>query len=106
MLDSMMTTPTTTEGRRTMATKTGMLAVEADTATASHEHGRRRVQIDFSPAAYARLEAIRERSDSQSNAETVRNALRLFDWFLKQREEGFEVRLVKGDEERAVELLW
>lgn len=95
--------------------KTAMLMVERgeDPALAT-EHGegrgegqgRRRVQIDFSPAAYARLDSIRERSDAQSNAETVRNALRLYDWFLRQREEGYEVRLVKGDEERAVELLW
>lgn len=67
---------------------------------------RKRVQIDFSSTAYARLEKIRELSDAQSNAETVRNALRLFDWFLHQKQEGYELRMVKGDEERAVELLW
>ncbi|MCA9650066.1 MAG: hypothetical protein H6712_18190 [Myxococcales bacterium] len=90
-----------------MATKTATLAVEPGGATTSADRsGRRRVQIDFSPAAYARLESIRERGEAQSNAEAVRNALRLYDWFLRQREEGFEVRLVKGDEERAVELLW
>lgn len=90
-----------------MATKTATLAAEPTGATASKERsGRRRVQIDFSPDAYARLESIRERGDAQSNAEAVRNALRLYDWFLRQREEGYEVRLVKGDEERAVELLW
>jgi hypothetical protein len=91
--------------------KTAMLMVEpgndpAGTIERGEGQGRRRVQIDFSPAAYARLDSIRERSDAQSNAETVRNALRLYDWFLRQREEGYEVRLVKGDEERAVELLW
>lgn len=91
--------------------KTAMLMVEPGNDPASaiergEGQGRRRVQIDFSPAAYARLDSIRERSDAQSNAETVRNALRLYDWFLRQREEGYEVRLVKGDEERAVELLW
>jgi hypothetical protein len=91
--------------------KTAMLMVEpgVDPAGAIERgegQGRRRVQIDFSPAAYARLDSIRERSEAQSNAETVRNALRLYDWFLRQREEGYEVRLVKGDEERAVELLW
>jgi hypothetical protein len=94
--------------------KTAMLTVEPggdppDTIERSEGRdgpGRRRVQIDFSPAAYARLDSIRERSEAQSNAETVRNALRLYDWFLKQHDEGYEVRLVKGDEERAVELLW
>jgi hypothetical protein len=91
--------------------KTAMLMIEpgddpAGAVDRSEGQGRRRVQIDFSPPAYARLDSIRERSDAQSNAETVRNALRLYDWFLRQREEGYEVRLVKGDEERAVELLW
>jgi hypothetical protein len=91
--------------------KTAMLTIEpsGDSVAASERgeaQGRRRVQIDFSPAAYARLDSIRERSESQSNAETVRNALRLYDWFLRQRDDGYEVRLVKGDEERAVELLW
>ncbi len=90
--------------------KLATLAVEpgggTTTTSGRGPGGRRRVQIDFSRAAYDRLESIRERSEAQSNAETVRNALRLYDWFLRQREEGYEVRLVKGDEERAVELLW
>jgi hypothetical protein len=91
--------------------KTAMLMIEpgddpAGAVDRGESQGRRRVQIDFSPAAYSRLDSIRERSDAQSNAETVRNALRLYDWFLRQREDGYEVRLVKGDEERAVELLW
>lgn len=87
--------------------KTATLAVDTGTATGQAQQvGRKRVQIDFSPTAYARLETIRERSDANSNAETVRSALRLYDWFLRQKVEGYEVRLVKGDEERAVELLW
>lgn len=87
--------------------KTASLVVEPGGAGKGEQRdGRRRVQIDFSRTAYARLDGIRERSEAQSNAETVRNALRLYDWFLRQRDEGYEVRLVKGDEERAVELLW
>lgn len=82
------------------------MKVESGSETTGSERARRRVQIDFSSTAFARLEGIRERSEAQSNAEAVRNALRLYDWFLRQREEGYEVRLVKGDEERAVELLW
>ena len=88
-----------------MGSKATTLAVEHGGAT-SDRSSRRRVQIDFSQTAFARLETIRDRSDAQSNAEAVRNALRLYDWFLEQREQGYEVRLVKGDEERAVELLW
>ena len=86
--------------------KAATLKVESGSETTGSERARRRVQIDFSSTAFARLEGIRERSEAQSNAEAVRNALRLYDWFLRQREEGYEVRLVKGDEERAVELLW
>ena len=89
-------------GSRAKATVAG----ESGGTTTGSERGRRRVQIDFSSTAFARLEGIREHSDAQSNAEVVRSALRLYDWFLRQRDEGYEVRLVKGDEERAVELLW
>jgi len=97
------------EGQTRMArrAKTATLAVDTGTPTAGAQQvGRKRVQIDFSPTAYARLETIRERSDANSNAETVRSALRLYDWFLPHTVEGYDVRLVKGDEERPVELLW
>ena len=49
-----------------------MLMVEpgSDPANATDREGqgRRRVQIDFSPAAYARLDSIRERSDDPGHS--------------------------------------
>jgi hypothetical protein len=42
-----------------------------------------RVQFDFTPDAYERLEAITSASGAISRAETVRNALSLYEWFIR-----------------------
>jgi hypothetical protein len=73
---------------------------EADAATA-----RQRVQLDFSPEAFARLQEIKDRSEAKTNAEVVRNALRVYDWFLRQREAEYKFHLVKGDLVKEVELV-
>ena len=44
--------------------------------------GKIRVQFDFTPDAYERLEAIMAESGAASRAETVRNALSLYEWFI------------------------
>jgi hypothetical protein len=66
---------------------------------------RHRLQLDFSPEAYAHLLAIRKHAKARTNAEVVRTALRLYEWFLEQKQEQFEIQLVKGDTVKAVELL-
>jgi hypothetical protein len=58
---------------------------------------RQRVQIDFSPAALKVLTQIKDRSGATSNAEVVRNALRLYDWFLSQKAEGAKIHVVASD---------
>jgi len=55
---------------------------------------RHRVQIDFSAEAYERLLRIRQKSGAQTNTEIVRNALRLYDWFLDQKATGSKVALL------------
>jgi len=67
---------------------------------------RRRLQLDFSPEAYERLHRIREMSDAPTNAEVVRNALRLYDWFLEQRREGARLQVVRGESVKEIELLF
>jgi len=57
---------------------------------------RFRVQLDFSPSAYDRLQKIRELSDAKTNAEAVRNALRLYEWLLEQARGGFKVQATDG----------
>jgi hypothetical protein len=67
---------------------------------------RHRVQLDFSFEAYERLLALRSKSGVRTNAELVRNALRLFEWYLRIREEGQKIQLVKDNEIREVEIVF
>lgn len=60
---------------------------------------RRRVQLDFSPQAFKRLQAVKEQVEARTNAEVVRNALRLYEWFLTQRDESAEVMVKRKDGE-------
>jgi hypothetical protein len=46
--------------------------------------GKIRVQFDFTPDAYERLEVIMAQSGAASRAETVRNALSLYEWFIDE----------------------
>ena len=72
-------------------------------ASGKHRH---RLQIDFSPEAYERLMRIRERSEAATNAEVVRNALRLYDWFLDQRTRNSRLQMVEGDTVKEIEVLF
>ncbi len=67
---------------------------------------RRRLQLDFSPEAFERLHRIRERSEAATNAEVVRNALRLYDWFLEQRARNTRLQVVDGDTVKEIEILF
>lgn len=66
---------------------------------------RKRVQLDFSPEAFRRLEQIKELADASSNAEVVRNALRIYEWFLEQKRNEYKIHLVKGNTVKEVDLL-
>ena len=67
---------------------------------------RHRVQLDFSPEAYERLNRIRTRSDAATNAEVVRNALRLYDWFLEQRSRDARFQIVDNGEVKEIEFFF
>lgn len=66
---------------------------------------RHRLQFDFSSEAYSRLQEIREESGAKSNAEVVRAALRLYEWYLQQKREKFKIQLVRDDVIKEVEIL-
>ena len=58
---------------------------------------RHRLQFEFSADAYDRLKKMLKKSDSRTFAELVRNALRLYEWYLEQQDQGIELALVKDD---------
>jgi Arc/MetJ-type ribon-helix-helix transcriptional regulator len=47
---------------------------------------RRRVQIDLTERSYQLMKDLRGRGDCQSNAEVVRKALKLYAWYLKNKD--------------------
>ena len=48
------------------------------------EHTKQRIQFDFSAEALQRLEDLKEKTDAATKAEVVRNALKLYEWFVTQ----------------------
>ena len=70
------------------------------------EEKEKRLQIDFSPAAYQSLLHLREKAGSRTLAEVVRNALRLYEWFLEQKEQGYKIHLIKDNQVKEVELMF
>src|SRR3989442_15749534 len=55
---------------------------------------RQRVQVEFSPEAFARLLEIKTMAGAQSYAEVIRDAIRLYDWFLRQKRDDYKFQLV------------
>ena len=79
---------------------------DADTDARSEKSERTRLQLEFTPQALRRLEEIRRKVDARSNAEVVRSALRLYEWFIDQMRDDAKILVAKGDEMREVELLF
>ena len=68
--------------------------------------GRRHVQLDFTPRAMERLKDLRrEVPSATSNAEIVRRALLLFEWYLIKQEDGWTLQLVTKDTVQDVHLI-
>jgi hypothetical protein len=80
--------------------------VRGRAASASGESKTQRVQIEFSPEAANRLREIKQLADATSNADVLRNALRFYDWFLRQQQDGWNLQLRRGDAIREVEIVF
>jgi hypothetical protein len=66
------------------------------------ENGERtttRVQLEMPPQAMERLQRLKERTESASYAEVIRNALRLFEALVDEHEKGseFAVKRASGE---------
>jgi hypothetical protein len=66
---------------------------------------RQRLQLEFSPQAFERLGHIRELAGAKNNAEVVRDALRVFEWFLEQKKANHKLQVVTDSTVKEVELL-
>lgn len=79
----------------------------AKAATAEPKSETRRIQFEFSPEAYERLQQIKAETGAQSYAELVRNALRLYEWVIQQERDGYKIGVTKENKlVREVEFLF
>jgi len=58
---------------------------------------RHRIQFDFSANMMERLDRLKQSVDASSYAEVVRDAIRVYEWFLEQRKDGNRFLLLKKD---------
>ncbi len=61
------------------------------------------VEIDFTEKAYGHFKNILKRSKLKTNVALIRNALRLFEWYLDQKEQGNKIRIIRNNETIEVE---
>ena len=55
------------------------------------------INLECSAEASDRLEAIKRKSNADTNADVIRNALRVYEWHIDQAEQGYKIGLVKDD---------
>lgn len=66
--------------------------------------GRKRVQFEFAPDSFERLQRIKDTTGAPTYADVIRNAMRLYEWFITQQHAGYEIGLIKEDKlEKRVE---
>ena len=58
---------------------------------------RYRVQLEFTDDGMKRLTRLREELDARTNAEIVRNALRLYEWYAAQKKESRKIHVISTD---------
>ncbi len=60
---------------------------------------KERLQFDFTPESLERLDRMKEQSQASTRAEVVRNALRLYEWFLNDVEPEHTIKVFDQNNE-------
>jgi len=60
---------------------------------------KERVQLDFSPESLERLDELKERTGATTRAETIRQALRLYEWFVDEVDPESTIQVIDKDNE-------
>jgi metal-responsive CopG/Arc/MetJ family transcriptional regulator len=68
-------------------------------ATNEKEREKERLQFDFTSEAVARLDNLRELSGVSSRAEVIRNALRVYEWFMTEIQPEDTIHIFNKDKE-------
>ena len=61
--------------------------------------GKERVQLDFSADSLERLEQLKERVGASTRAEVIRQALRLYEWFINETEPDSTILILDREDE-------
>ncbi len=61
----------------------------------STDEPRHRLQFEFSPDAYHRLNDLKISTGASSYADLVRKSLRVYEWVVGRQREGYDIGLVK-----------
>lgn len=69
--------------------------------SAKSDNSKQRIQFDFTTESMKRLEDLKEKTDATTKAEVVRNALKLYEWFVNQIDPNYVVE-IKDDEDKTV----
>jgi metal-responsive CopG/Arc/MetJ family transcriptional regulator len=68
------------------------------------ERRKERIQFDFTPEALQRLDEIKKRTGASTRAETVRNALRAYEWLVEELDPDGIIKLCSKDNEEKTTL--
>src|SRR5258708_17458455 len=60
---------------------------------------KERVQLDFLPEALSRLDVLKEMTGATTRAETIRQALRFYDWFIHETDPGSTIQIKNAEGE-------
>ena len=60
---------------------------------------KERLQFDFTPESLVRLDHMKEQAQASTRAEVVRNALKLYEWFLNDVEPDSTIKVFDKDNE-------
>lgn len=74
------------------------MSLESETQL-SGKRGKERVQLDFSPDSLERLEKLKERVGASTRAEVIRQALRLYEWFINETEPDSTILILDREDE-------
>jgi len=67
---------------------------------------RFRHQFDTSPEERESIENIRRRAGLRTFTDVLRTSIRMLEWYLRTKEDGWSIVAVKDGETKAIELLW
>lgn len=79
---------------------------EEQTQQTNREAGRHRVQLDFSQDAYEKLMSIKQIAGVKTLSELIRNAVRLYSWYLEQKSKGHSLQIATPTEVKSVEIVF